>query len=118
MVKTRELSESERLMIYRLRINGQKYKEIAEKINCTESGAQKAFKKIERLGSARNWLRSGRNRCTTERTDSLIAWIVSKTRKTTAKEVKEELKTMDINVSESTIKRRLRETVFWRNSTK
>ena len=68
-MKTRELSESERLMIYRLRINGQKYKEIVEKINCTKSGAQKAFKKIERLGLARNWLRSGRNRCTTERAD-------------------------------------------------
>ncbi len=88
-----------------------------DQMKCSDARVINVVKKIDKYGTARNLFRSGRKRCTTKRTDDRIASIVSKSRKITAKEVKQELKSMDINCSESTIKRRLREKIFRRNCT-
>jgi transposase len=96
-----------------MRTEGEKYHIIAEKMGCSPSCVYKVVKKINTFGTARNLIRSGRKRCTTKRTDDRIATNVAKNRRITAKEIKKDLQSVNINCSESTIKRRLRERHFF-----
>jgi transcriptional regulator len=117
MVKTHVFTEAESLEMYKFRKEGKTYQWIADQIKYSDAGVINVIKKIDKYGTARNLFQSCRKRCTTKRTDHRIASIVSKSRKITVKEVKQELKSGDINCSESTIKRRLREKNFRRNCT-
>lgn len=113
MVKLREFTEAERLQMFQMRNEGKKYHIIAEKMVCSPSCVYKVVKKINTFGTARNLIRSGRKRCTTKRIDNRIAVNVAKNRRITVREIKEDLQSVNINCSESTIKRRLREKQFF-----
>jgi transposase len=113
MVKTREFCESERLVMYEKRISGHSYADIAREFGCSDNCVKKVVNKINNYGTANNLFRSGRNRCTSERTDSLIKQLVTKSRKTTVKEIKQDLALSNINISETTIRYRIREKGFF-----
>jgi len=113
MAKSREFSENERLFMYKKRISGHSYADIARDFGCSDNCVKKVVNKINNYGTARNLFRSGRNRCTTHRTDSLIKQLVTKSRKTTAKEIKQDLALSNINISETTIRCRLKENGFF-----
>jgi len=113
MVKTREFSENERLVMYKKRISGQSYADIAREFGCSDNCVKKVVNKVDNYGTTRNLFRSGRNRCTTVRTDSLIKQLVTKNRKITAEEIKQDLNLRDINISVTTIRCRIRENGFF-----
>ena len=113
MVKIREFSENERLEMYRRRISGETYEDIGRDFNCSGNGVKKVVNKISTYGTARNLFRSGRNRCTSDKTDSLIKVVVRRYQKTTAKEIKQDLALGGINCSETTIRCRIKEKGFF-----
>jgi transposase-like protein len=90
MVKTREFSENESLIMYKKIISGQSYADIAREFGCNGNCVKKVVNKIGNYSTARNLFRNGRNRCRAHRTDSLIKQLVTKSRKTTAKEIKQD----------------------------
>ena len=90
MVKISEFTESERLMIYKLRkVENKTLRQIADQFNATAMGILKIVNRIETHGTARNLSRSGRSKCTTNRTNRLINRLVENDRKITANEIRE-----------------------------
>ena len=62
MVKTRELTESERVAIKYLREAGHSFSEIVKQVGCSKSRAFKVYKRIQKTGSIEKQPRSGRPR--------------------------------------------------------
>jgi transposase len=114
MVKIREFTEAERLEMYKLKnVFKMDYRTIAERFKCSASGAHNIVHRIENKGTARNQLRTGRKRCTTQRTDRKIKNSVNKNRKLTAKEIKDLISREAPDISVRTIGNRLTEQKFF-----
>ena len=110
MVKYREFSESERLLMFEMKTKfGHTLEQIANHFECSPSGVKRCVDKIRIYGTARNLQRSGRKRCTTRRTDRIIKNLVLKDRKLTAIEVKDLIKTEIKDISIRTVCNRLKE---------
>ena len=88
MVKTRELTESERVAIEYVREAGHSFAEIARQVGCSKSGAFKVFKSIVKTGSIVKQPRSGRPRKFLERGERAICRVARKLRFGTLGELK------------------------------
>ncbi|CAK9810849.1 Transposable element Tc1 transposase [Anthophora quadrimaculata] len=106
MPKTRELHESERLLIYKRRREGQTLQQIATDFGITKEGVRKMYKKIETIGKPENSVRTGRKRKTTPRQDREIVKITKREPFITAKQLKEDL---NLPIGTTQIKSRLYE---------
>lgn len=114
MVKFREFTEEERLIMYNMKNKDNKsYRTIADHFDCSPTGVMKVVHKIQSTGTVRNLFRSGRKRCTTKRTDRQIVNLVSKQRSITAKEIQNVIQTEKQRVCLKTISNRLHENKFF-----
>ena len=107
MVKKREMTVTERAIIYNRRKSGETLSSIAEDYDLSPEGVRDIFRRLEERGVAENMTRSGRKRKTQPRDDRQILKEVQKNCKVSAREIKD---TLNLDISETTIKRRIRET--------
>src|SRR5882724_4528302 len=116
MVKTREYSEEERLKMYEMRCKDKlSLRSIGNVFGCTGAAVKYIVDKINAFGTAKNLTKSGRKRCTTVRTDSLITRLVTNNRKLKRFEIRDLLPQEYRIISLKTITNRLKEFKF-RNS--
>lgn len=106
MVKKREMTASERATIYNRRKSGETLSSIGKDYDLSPEGVRNISKRLDARGSAENLPRSGRKRKTQSRDDRKILKEVKNNSKITAKEIQEKL---ELTISETTIKRRIRE---------
>lgn len=110
MPKVGELSEAERVIVTNLNKKGLSNRKIAAQLEIHHSTVAKILKKHKTYGFVTNLPREGRKRITDEKTDRRILREITNGKKTTIKEIKESLQ---LDISSTTIRRRLHEEGYW-----
>ncbi|KAG5857000.1 hypothetical protein ANANG_G00013880 [Anguilla anguilla] len=98
--------------IMKLKNEKKSIRDIAEKLGVSKSTVWYIVKKQERTGELSNSKRSGRPRKTTVSDDKRILSIVKKKPFSTAEQIKNTLQDVGVDVSKSTIRRRLHQHNF------
>ena len=110
-------SEATRLEILRLRTRGCLFSEIAKKLDITESGACKAFKRMVKRGSVKDLPRSGRPRKIPQKEMREIKLSLVRKKIATAREIQTYLKEVTapkpVTVSTTTIRNSLKREGFY-----
>ena len=110
--KMHTLTEKQRLMIISLS-NTHSYRQISRVVgNVSYGGVRKVIQRFRNEGTIQRKVGSGKTRMTSTRADRMIVKQVILNPKTHAREIKERMEELGINVSVATIKRRLNEKDF------
>ena len=107
MGKTRETSSETAAQIVALRNGGFTQTKISAQLGIQQSVVSRILKRYSETGQLRARKRSGRPRCTSQRTDLLIKRIVTVTPTATSSYIKAMLPDTEAKISKTTIKRRL-----------
>ena len=91
MPKTRELQVSDRLHIYKRRMEGKSLHQIAHEFGISKEDVRKICQKLQKTGKSENSVRSDGKRKTTAREDRLITKEVKENSFITAQQIKENL---------------------------
>ena len=107
------LSESQKLTILREEAKGIKsIRQIAKLVKCSHPTVLNVISKYKNHGTISRLPGGGRKRITDDRTDREMKYIVSKSSKVNTNHIKAQLDSINIKISKSTIRRRLRERGF------
>lgn len=108
-MKTRELTMEEKLDILKLRKEGKSIRVVSQNLGIANTTVWNILKKQETTGVLTNAHRTGRPRKTTAVDDRIIVRAVKKNPQTTVTDITNNLHLAGVNVSRSTVRRRLRE---------
>uniref|UniRef100_A0A8C5Q2J1 Transposase Tc1-like domain-containing protein n=1 Tax=Leptobrachium leishanense TaxID=445787 RepID=A0A8C5Q2J1_9ANUR len=111
-MRSKELSLSVKQAIIRLKKQNKPIREIARTLGVAKTTVWNILKKKERTGELSNTKRPGSPRKTIVADDRRILSLVKKTPFTTVGQIKNTLQEVDVCVSKSTIKRRLRQSEY------
>lgn len=117
-MKTRELSMGEKQTILKLREEGKSIRAIAKTLGIATTTIWNVLKKKETTGVLSNKHRTGRPRVTTAVDDRNIVRAVKKNPKTTVTDITANLHRAGVKVSQSTVRRRLREKEYRGHTTR
>ena len=106
--KTPKLTEKVKLTIIKCHAKGLSSRKIAKAVHCSKSTVMKLVNKVKTHGTIARLKGSPRPRVTRETTDRLIVRQTTCNPKVSCREIRENVQTMDIHVSNQIINRRLR----------